>query len=145
ALGSGATAGGTITFVGTGGTLYVGDVNFGATIDSFSEGNIIAFAGAFNVHSTVQLLAGNVLEVVANSVTYDLQLDPNADFSGQTFKIAADGPTGTEVYLVATPVPTTDPPAPVVADIVLAPGQTSVAASTLFTASDPDGDPIATY
>ncbi len=142
----GAIAGGTITFVGTGGALYVGDAtNFSATIDSFSQGNIIAFDGAFDSHASVQLLAGNVLQVVANSVTYDLQLDPNADFSGQTFKIASDGPTGTEVYVEPTSVPTSDPPAPVVADVVLNPGQTSIAASTLFTASDPDGDPIATY
>ncbi len=146
ALGAGASAGGTITFVGTGGTLYVGDANAdGAVIESFSQGNLIVFDGAFNSHSSVQLLTGNVLQVVANSVTYDLQLDPNADFSGQTFKIASDGPSGTEVYLVATPVPTSDPPAPTVADIVFNAGQTSVAASTLFTASDPDGDTIATY
>ena len=142
----GGIAGGTITFLGTGGTLYIGDpTTFGATIDSLSQGNIICFDGTFNSNSTVQLLAGNVLQVIANSVTYDLQLDPNASFSGESFKIGSDGPTGTEVYLEATPAPTTDPPAPTVADIVLNPGQTSVAASTLFTASDPDGDTIATY
>ena len=146
ALGAGSAATGTITFVGTGGTLYVGDATAdGAVIYSFSQGNIICFDGAFNSHATVQLLAGNVLQVVANSVTYDLQLDPNADFSGQTFRIASDGPSGTEVYLETTPVPTSDPPAPDVADIALSPGQTSVAASTLFTAFDPDGDTIATY
>ena len=102
-LASGATTSGAIVaFVGTGGVLKIDGTSSlsGGTIYGIGGGDIIDLAGStFASGGSATVLAGNVLHVVESGVTYNLQLDPNANFTGKTFGVSSDGGTGTDVEL----------------------------------------------
>jgi hypothetical protein len=97
----GGTLNGTVTFDGTGGLLTIdGSSPPGNVISGFVAGDTIDFFGAaIGAHPTVTLLQGNVLEIVEHSHTYDFQLDPNDNFTGQTFSAVGDGSGGTLIYI----------------------------------------------
>jgi len=88
-----------IDFVGTGGTLQIdGTIMPANTIRRFVPGTTIDLTGVtFASGGNATLLAGNVLQVVESGVTYQLNLDPRADYSGATFGVAQDTATGTNV------------------------------------------------
>ena len=56
----------------------------------------------FDAGGSANLEADNVLQIVENGQTYDLQLDPTQGFAGQIFQLAADG-AGTGTAVTATP------------------------------------------
>ncbi len=69
-------------------------------------GNIVGFAPgdtidltslAFAAGDSAILTAGNVLEVAEGGQVYDLNLDPNRNYSGDVFDIASDGSSGTDI------------------------------------------------
>lgn len=98
-LASGGTAGGAITFAGSGGTLKIdGTAMPGNTISGFVSGDKIDLAGvAYDSNGSATLDASHVLHVSAGGHVYDLQLDPNQDFSGATFPLTPDHHDGTDV------------------------------------------------
>jgi hypothetical protein len=70
-----------------------------AVISGFVSGDTIDLAGAsFSRKGTVELQSGNVLEIVENGNTYDLQLDPSQDFSEVSFALTRDG-SGTDIVI----------------------------------------------
>ena len=92
---------GPLAFDGPGGTFVLEAANApNATIKGFVAGDTIDFTGALiGAHPTVTLLPGNVLELVEHNTTYDFNLDPNQDFSGQTFHVMGDGHGGTLIFI----------------------------------------------
>ena len=92
---------GPLAFDGPGGTFVLEAANApNATIKGFVAGDTIDFTGALiGAHPTVTLLPGNVLEIVEHNTTYDFKLDPNQDFSGQTFHVMGDGSGGTLIFI----------------------------------------------
>jgi autotransporter passenger strand-loop-strand repeat protein len=104
-----AAAGGAFTFAG-GGTLEVGfpqhlnlNILSAAVISGFAAGDTIEIAG--NGASTtgpangVTLLPGNVLQVVAAGFVFDLYLDPNQNFTGQSFLLTSGGPSNRNFFV----------------------------------------------
>jgi hypothetical protein len=57
----------------------------------------------FDTAGNANLLSGNVLEIIENSGTVDINLDPNQDFTGDTFHPAPDSGSGTLVIESANP------------------------------------------
>jgi hypothetical protein len=100
----GGTIGGSIGFAGSGGTLEIDGMTMpAATITGFSDGDAIDLTGiAFDPDGTVGTLTGNLLQIVENALTYDLQLDPTADYSNATFTLGdLSGATAVTVTGVA--------------------------------------------
>ena len=61
----------------------------GLTVSGFVAGDTIDPAGiAFDSNGSVNLQAGNVLQIIKNGATYDLQLDPSQNFVGGFFHLA---------------------------------------------------------
>src|SRR5262249_53712586 len=58
---------------------------------------------AFDSAGTVQLLAGNILKVVENAVTYQLNLDSEHDYSAIHFRLLSDGHGGTDIVTTSPP------------------------------------------
>lgn len=101
-LQAGASAGSTpIVFHGTGGVLEIdGSTPPQNIISGFAAGDAIDFFGArIGSNATIELLPGNVLSIVEHNKTYDFQLDPNGNFSHQTFHVTGDGSGGTLIYI----------------------------------------------
>ena len=92
---------GPLTFDGAGGLFVLEAANPpNGLIKGFVAGDTIDFTGApVGAHPTVTLLSGNVLEIVEHNTTYDFRLDPNQDFSGQTFHVTGDGHGGTLIFI----------------------------------------------
>ena len=69
------------------------------TIAGFAEGDVIDLAGvAFDPQGGIQLEAGNLLHVVENGQSYDLQLAADDTFpANQTFVVGSDGQGGTDI------------------------------------------------
>src|SRR5581483_10745490 len=97
-IGSGATASGSVDFLAGGGNfLIVGAAMPGVTISGFAAGDRLDLASViYDGTGTVSLLSGNVLQVTDNG-NYDLQLDQNQNFNGQTFYLLSDLSGGTSV------------------------------------------------
>ena len=94
---------------GFNGTLRIdGAVMPKATIKGFAIGNTIDLAGvAYSSSGTATLESGNLLQVSENGKTYDLQLDPSASYSADTFDPSSDGDDGVDISLskaLSTPV-----------------------------------------
>ncbi|MBB4196769.1 hypothetical protein CCR94_20820 [Rhodoblastus sphagnicola] len=103
------------------GTLILSDPGAAAgIITGFDSQDVIDVLGfAFTADARVTLLPNNVLEIqngaplaaaqrlalaaVQQAQTFDLQLDPGADFSGQYFHLASDGQTGVDITVDALP------------------------------------------
>ena len=67
-----------------------------ATIGSIVTSDTIDFTAiAFDPSGSTTLEAGNTLQFVENSTTYDLLFDPQQDFLNQGFTLSADAGTGT--------------------------------------------------
>jgi hypothetical protein len=99
---SGAYAGNVpITFQGAGGILRVDDKNMpGGVIGGFVPGDTVDLAAVgFDISGSIQLKAGNVLEVKESGQTYDLNFDPSQNFAGWDFKLSSDGKSGTDIRL----------------------------------------------
>ncbi|MGY3482155.1 autotransporter passenger strand-loop-strand repeat protein [Bradyrhizobium sp. USDA 4011] len=138
-LQAGSVANGGITFSGSGGQLKIdGNSLAGTTISSLVLGDSIDLAGLnFVSGGSATLQAGNILHVTEGASSFDLQLDA---IPGVRFSVGADSGTGTLVTTRADIAPVTS-----ASNIHAGSGQTSVLASSLFTVSDADGDPITTY
>ncbi|MGY3698448.1 autotransporter passenger strand-loop-strand repeat protein [Bradyrhizobium sp. USDA 3240] len=138
-LQAGSVASGGITFSGSGAQLKIDSTSMPTTtISGLVLGDSIDLAGVtFSSGGSVTLLAGNVLQVTEGGTSYDLQLDQTP---GVRFSVGTDSGTGTLVTTRADIAPVTSAP-----NVQATVGQTSVAASSLFTVSDADGDPITQY
>ncbi len=100
----GASGGGPITFAVAGGTLKIDGSVPTNVISGFAIGDVIDLAAVtFASSGTAQLTSGNVLEVVEGGSSYNLQLNPNASFAGEIFKLTTDGRTGTDVTFETAP------------------------------------------
>jgi len=80
--------------------LIIGSrADFSATISNYLAGDIINIDDIdFAASESANLLSGNVLQIVFDGGTYDIQLNPDEDYSGDYFHIAAaaDG-TGIDI------------------------------------------------
>src|SRR5947208_3023107 len=63
----------------------------------------------FDSPGSINLAAGNVLQITEGGTTYDLHLDPTQNFTGDFFHLASDGGSGTLITEDTTPPP---PPPP---------------------------------
>lgn len=92
---------GPVTFDGPGGLFDINnDIAPNAAIKGFVAGDTIDFIAApIGAHPTVTLLPGNILEIVEHNTTYDFKLDPNQDFTGQSFHVTGDGQGGTLIFI----------------------------------------------
>jgi T5SS/PEP-CTERM-associated repeat protein len=108
----GAASGGSITFdpSGTGETLIIDGTTMPTdVISGFAPGdtidlkNVSLDPGGYTLFETNNnsLQNNNLLEIVENGTTYDLQLDPTVNFAGG-FALSADS-TGTGTDITATP------------------------------------------
>jgi autotransporter-associated beta strand protein len=106
-IGASGTAGtGAIGFSGSGGTLKIDGATMPTnTIDGVAESDTIDLTGiAYDATGSVNLLANNVLQIVENSHTYDLQLSPTQNFAGKYFAMSQDSSTnGTNIEEQDTP------------------------------------------
>ncbi|WP_461314829.1 AIDA repeat-containing protein [Bradyrhizobium embrapense] len=138
-LQAGSVASGGITFSGSGGQLKIDSTSLaGTTIGSLVLGDSIDLAGLnFVSGGSATLLAGNILHVTEGASSFDLQLDATP---GVRFSVSADSGTGTLVTTRADVAPVTS-----ASNVTAVRGESSALASSLFTASDADGDPITQY
>ncbi|MGY3589497.1 autotransporter passenger strand-loop-strand repeat protein [Bradyrhizobium sp. USDA 4341] len=136
---AGSVAGGGITFSGSGGQLKIDGTSMPTTtISGLVLGDSIDLAGVtFSSGGSVTLLPGNILQVTEGASSYDLQLDQTP---GARFSVSTDSGTGTLVTTRADIAPVTSAP-----NVQATVGESSVAASSLFTVSDADGDAITQY
>jgi autotransporter passenger strand-loop-strand repeat protein len=102
---AGAAAGRPIDFADAGAILRIdGTTMPNDVISGFSPNEAIDLSGvSFDSSGSATQLSGNVLQVVENSQTYDLNLDPAQSFTGQRFLFSADGGSGTDIA-VTSPV-----------------------------------------
>src|SRR5947208_13397282 len=63
----------------------------------------------FDSPGSINLAAGNVLQITEGGTTYDLHLDPIQNFTGDFFHLASDGSSGTLITEDTTP-PSPPPP-----------------------------------
>ncbi|QOZ34391.1 AIDA repeat-containing protein [Bradyrhizobium sp. CCBAU 53421] len=138
-LQAGSVATGGITFSGSGGQLKIDGTSLvGTTISSLVLGDSIDLAGLnFVSGGSATLLAGNILHVTEGASSFDLQLDTTP---GVRFSVGADSGTGTLVTTRADVAPVTS-----ASNVTAVRGESSALASSLFTTSDADGDPITQY
>jgi hypothetical protein len=84
-----------------------------AVISGFAPTDTIELSAVkFDPGGSVQLLAGNVLQVAENGASYQLKLDPNQRFYYTSFHLAAD-PANGGTMITATSIATTGSSAPV--------------------------------
>jgi hypothetical protein len=84
-----------VDFAAVGGTLILEQARLSGTIDGFTIGDRIELPKvAFDPSGTATMLAGNTLQVVENTSTYDLKLDPAQSFAGGYFHLTPDDGTG---------------------------------------------------
>jgi len=97
------TGTGAITFVGVGGTLQIDGTAPVTVISGFSSGDTIDIVGEkFDSAGTAALLSGNLLQIVENGATYDLQFDKSQNLPTDYFTIASDASGGTLVTAIKT-------------------------------------------
>src|SRR5262249_17233290 len=102
---SGGIISGPFSFTGSG-TLRIDASRVPSNVISgFTPGDIIDLAEAsFVSGGSVTLLSGNVLQVVMNGTTYDLQFDPGQSFAGEQFHLSSDGSGGTDITVTGAVV-----------------------------------------
>ncbi len=95
-----------VTFAGIGGTLQIYGASMpGAVISGFALFDTVDLAGVgFNGNGSATLVSGNVLQIVENGQTYDLNFDPTQNFAGEQFSLMWDGGSGTDVAISGTPL-----------------------------------------
>ncbi|MBR1207448.1 hypothetical protein [Bradyrhizobium sp. AUGA SZCCT0124] len=128
-----------IAFSGSGGQLKVDGTSLaGTTISGLVLGDSIDLAGLnFVSGGSASLLAGNILHVTEGASSFDLQLNQTP---GVRFSVGTDGGTGTLVTTRADVAPVTSAP-----NVTAIFGESSALASSLFSVTDADGDPITQY
>jgi fibronectin-binding autotransporter adhesin len=92
---------GHITFGSTHATLQI-DLGTQSTntVYGFAIGNVVDLSGlTYASGGTATLGANNVLHIVVGTGTYDLKLDQNQDFAGDTFHLNQDSGTGTALTM----------------------------------------------
>jgi hypothetical protein len=101
-------SGETIDFVGTGGTLSLGDsLGMAGTVYGFTPADTIDLTDATYDGSAAAVLdpTTNILTVTETSGTYTLQLDPSQVFlTTPTFNALPDAGTGTEITYTQVPI-----------------------------------------
>src|SRR5439155_8247070 len=107
----GAIVSGGIGFAGSGGQLQIaGSAMPSSTISGFIPGDTFDLKSIpFESAGSINLTAGNVLQITEGGTTYNLHLDPTQNFIGDFFHLVSDGGSGTLVTEDATPPP---PPPP---------------------------------
>ena len=97
-LAVGASAGGAISFAASGGTLRIdGQTMPSAVISGLQQGNAIDLADVtFVSGAAATIVSGSILRISDGGQQYDLNLDPQADYSGTTFSVISAG-NGIEV------------------------------------------------
>ena len=108
---AGAAGSGAITFAPSGdpatlqidaAALPASGLVFSNVISGFTGSDTINLSGVpYDSGGVATLLSGNLLQVSEDGQTYDFQLDPRQDFSGQHFQLS--DPVGTDIKLVANP------------------------------------------
>src|SRR5262249_55698314 len=75
---------------------------FTGVINGFAPGDTIELAGVgFVSGGNATLLAGNMLQVVDGGNTYNIQLDPSQELTGDSFQLAGDSSGNTDITLGA--------------------------------------------
>ncbi|MCC8960436.1 hypothetical protein H8B02_45680, partial [Bradyrhizobium sp. Pear77] len=128
-----------IAFSGSGGQLKIDGTSLaGTTVSGLVLGDSIDLAGlSFVSGGSASLLPGNVLHVTEGTSSFDVQLDQTP---GVRFSVSADSGTGTLVTTRADIAPVTSAP-----NVTAILGESSALASSLFSVTDADGDPITEY
>ncbi|MDA9435178.1 hypothetical protein XH88_25915, partial [Bradyrhizobium sp. CCBAU 51627] len=139
--GGGSTGAGPIVFSGSGGVLRLdGTTMPTGVVSGLTIGNTIDLAGVtFSAGGTAQLLSGNTLNIVEGANTYNLKLETGVDYSGRHFQLGHDGGTGVLISVRSNVAPVAS------ATDKTATHNQSFAASSLFSATDADGDAIMAY
>ena len=102
-IASGGTIAGTLLLSGSNDVLRIDDgtslrIPGGFTVSGFVAGDTIDLTGiAFDSSGSVNPLAGNLLQIIENGATYDLQLDPLQSFAGEFFHLTSDTAGGTRI------------------------------------------------
>jgi hypothetical protein len=109
------------------------DGDFDGTINNFAAGDLIDLEG-IGLATSATLGPNNLLTIAGGSSgPITIQLDPNADYSGQVFRVTSDGHGGTNITVAVDQAPVfTSAPAFSVAE-----NHTVVGT---VTATDPEGD-----
>ena len=104
---SGGIVSDSITFaVGTSGTLQIDGASLptdpslviGGVISGFTPGDTIDLTDiGFDAAGSANLIAGNELQITEGGNTYDVNLDPTQNFSGDYFHLSSDTASGTLV------------------------------------------------
>ncbi|SED91990.1 autotransporter passenger strand-loop-strand repeat-containing protein [Bradyrhizobium erythrophlei] len=128
-----------IAFSGSGGQLKIDGTSLaGTTVSGLVLGDSIDLAGlSFVSGGSASLLPGNILHVTEGASSFDLHLDQTP---GVRFSVGADSGTGTLVTTRADIAPVTSAP-----NVTAIFGESSALASSLFSVTDADGDPITQY
>jgi hypothetical protein len=98
----------TFTGLGAGGVLSLSDTaDMAGTIYGFSPPDTIDLADLRidSINGTASIQSGNVLQILENGVTHNLQLDPAQIFlTDENFALTSDAGTGSEVTVTEDPV-----------------------------------------
>jgi autotransporter passenger strand-loop-strand repeat protein len=83
----------------SGGMLWIDGTSMPTSeIDGYVAGDTIDLRDVgFDSAGTALVSAGNVLQIIENGKVYDLQLDPDGDYSQAHFSLTPDGQGGTDV------------------------------------------------
>jgi hypothetical protein len=88
--------------MGKGETLAIANVqSLNATVSSLAPGNVIDLLNAGTVSAAYFDTSANKLTIVAGSTTQVLNLDPNEDYTKDSFLIGSDGTGGVAATLMA--------------------------------------------
>jgi O-antigen biosynthesis protein len=94
-----------VAFMSGDGVLQLDNqTSFTGVVSGFTPGDEVLLNGMFfSSSNSADLLANNVLHIAVGGITYDLQLDPLQDFTGDYFHLTADVNGGTLVSEDTTP------------------------------------------
>jgi autotransporter passenger strand-loop-strand repeat protein len=98
-LNGGAIADSSVVFAGGSAVLDIGGASMpAATISGFAATDTIDLVNvSFSSSGSIGLAANNVLQVIENGATLDIQLDLAATYTGALFQLASDSGTGTDI------------------------------------------------
>ena len=95
---------GPITFAGAGGTEFILDATApSGEIHGFAPGDRIELGTVlFDPAGALELRQSNILRIVENFTTYELDFDPAQSFSSSLFRLSSNNSGGTEVTVVSS-------------------------------------------
>ena len=93
---------GPVTFLGSAGALEIDDTSMpNNVISGFNIGDVIDLASiTFDSAGDATLSAGNVLQIVENGQTNQLNFAASENFNGKQFQLSADNGVGTIITLI---------------------------------------------